>query len=528
VKINRTNIFFSTLLILAACFFSLSYNLEARILAEGTIQSGQINYPNGFNLYRVISINSWSLPIQIISILVKINISPLIISKIILFTSTLMFLIGVFLITKFFTKLNLVAFLVSFLVILLKKNFGHLDYPTMIFSENSNGMIAQAMFTMVFGFLINNNLKLGFFFSVLLIPVHLTIGLWLNFIIFCTLISRFKIYRNIILNKKNFFFIFVASVIVLISFFYSFSQKLPFDAPYDLEIYKTYMEVWDGHRTGYGLYSNYINYEYISKTLTLVLLISIFLKLKLNKDNYNFGLSALLINCIFSFFLYISYKFFYVFFPDLITRTIPTRFFLLHSIIGWPIIFSILFVLIRSMIPNLKYVHIFFTLILILHFAQHHSTFIERYNGIKYNLSILYSYKINNEFWYKIKNINIDGFVLGSSGFDTCVKTIALAKKPLFFCPQSLDLIPYFPSAATTVKKIVEEVYNIPFDNPKVKHLGGILNDDLKPSFQNKSYNDWIYLKNQFNITSLIVPKTWQIKLKIFLSNDKYNFYIIQ
>ena len=117
---------------------------------------------------------------------------------------------------------------------------------------------------------------------------------------------------------------------------------------------------------------------------------------------------------------------------------------------------------------------------------------------------------------------------MGSSGFDTCVKTIALAKKPLFFCPQSLDLIPYFPSAATTVKKIVEEVYNVPFDNPKVKHLGGILNDDLKPSFQNKSYNDWIYLKNQFNITSLIVPKTWQIKLKIFLSNDKYNFYIIQ
>ena len=32
------------------------------------------------------------------------------------------------------------------------------------------------------------------------------------------------------------------------------------------------------------------------------------------------------------------------------------------------------------------------------------------------------------------------------------------------------------------------EVYNIPFDNPKVKHLGGIHNDDLKPSFQNKSY----------------------------------------
>ena len=71
------------------------------------------------------------------------------------------------------------------------------------------------------------------------------------------------------------------------------------------------------------------------------------------------------------------------------------------------------------------------------------------------------------------------------------------------------------------LKKIVKEVYGVSFDNPKIKHLGGIYNDDLKPSFENKSYKDWLYLKNQFNITSLIVPKEWQIQLKIFLSNSK-------
>ena len=100
--------------------------------------------------------------------------------------------------------------------------------------------------------------------------------------------------------------------------------------------------------------------------------------------------------------------------------------------------------------------------------------------------------------------------------------------KKAFFCPGTLDLIPYLPHAAGYVKKIVEEVFNIPFDNPKVKHLGGIHNDDLKLSFENRSYNDWIYLKNQFDIAGLIVPKEWKIELKILLSNSEYNFYIIQ
>ena len=71
MKINKINIFFLLLLVLSAFFFSLSYNIETRVLAEATIQSGQIDYPREFTLYHIISLNSWSVPIQTISFLIN-------------------------------------------------------------------------------------------------------------------------------------------------------------------------------------------------------------------------------------------------------------------------------------------------------------------------------------------------------------------------------------------------------------------------------------------------------------------------
>ena len=71
MQLGKKDLLFSILIILSASFFSLSYNFETRGLIEGTIQSGTINYPEQFNLFRVVSINSWTLPIQIITILLK-------------------------------------------------------------------------------------------------------------------------------------------------------------------------------------------------------------------------------------------------------------------------------------------------------------------------------------------------------------------------------------------------------------------------------------------------------------------------
>lgn len=122
MKINNKNIFFAILSIFLASLVSFSYNIESRAMLEATIQSGIINYPGEFNLMQTVSVNSWSLPIQLISILIKSNISTLIISRIIILISTLMFFIGIYLVTKSITGSSLLALLVSFLVIFLRKN----------------------------------------------------------------------------------------------------------------------------------------------------------------------------------------------------------------------------------------------------------------------------------------------------------------------------------------------------------------------------------------------------------------------
>jgi len=532
MKINRENIFFSTLLVLSSLFFALSYNFETRGLVEGTIQSGIINYPNEFNLFRDISINAWSLPIQIISILVKANISPVIISMIVIFISTLIFFAGVFIITRSLTHSSILAFLVSFLVVLLKKHFGHLDYPTMMFSEHTNGLMAQAISTLVFALLINNNLKLSFFLSGLLISVHFTVGLWLNFIILLTLILRFKRYKNIVFNKQIFIYFFLGLSVTLLSFYLSLAQKMPINFNFDIEAYKTYMRVWEDHRTAWGLYSNWINYDYIAKTLILILLISVYLKTRITQNNLDFGINILLISVILSLFVYIAYKYFYFLFPDIIVRVMPTRFFLLHSIIGWPVIFSILYVLLKSAIKKFyfknNYIHFLFVLIIIINLVQHNYNFIERYNGIKSNFLINNKVDKEDEFWNLIKKTEIDGFYLTSTTDNICLKTVAIAKKPVFTCPETLNFIPYYPKTVGPAKKIVEEIFDMSFNNPKIKNMGGIHQKDLKVSYENKSYENWINLKNNYYIKGLIVPKKWNINLKVFFSNGDYSFYVIE
>jgi hypothetical protein len=524
--------FFSIILVFSAFYISLSYNIFPNILIEGTIQSGVVNYPDQFNLYRSVSMNSWTLPIQIAGLLIKYNVTPLIISRIIIFTTTLLFLIGIFLTTRSLTNSNFIAILLSFLVVLLKKNFGDLDYPTLMFTNHTNGLIAQALITLIFGLLISNNLKYAFFFSVILIAVHPTVGVWLNSIFLLTLFFQFKFYKKIFFDKKIFFHIFIAFTIILISFLIFIEQKLPLDISYDDEAYQTYMSVWEAHRTGYGLYANSINFNYINKTLILIFLIFIFLKYKLDKNNSNFGLYVLLVNCILSFLLYIIYKYFYYIFPDFIVKVIPTRFFLLHSVIGWPIIFSITYLLANSIFSktnlNLKYVNYFFILILFSHLLQHNSKIIKNFESIKYNILVSHSDNRENEFWGKLEQINLDGFFLTSLDSNLCQKTLALAKKPIFYCPSSIDYIPYMPNTAGQTKEIIEKIYQISFDAPKIKHMGGVKDEELKISYTNKTNNDWLDLKNKFNITALIVPKDWMINLEVHFSGDKYNFYIIK
>ena len=66
------------------------------------------------------------------------------------------------------------------------------------------------------------------------------------------------------------------------------------------------------------------------------------------KKEVMFALSMISICIILSLLIYISYKLFPNFYPQIIIRTMPQRFFLIHSIIGYSIIISLTYRLLEN------------------------------------------------------------------------------------------------------------------------------------------------------------------------------------
>ena len=95
---------------------------------------------------------------------------------------------------------------------------------------------------------------------------------------------------------------------------------------------KIYMDLWDGHRNQLG----FIHYEYLIKTFLLFFILNFYLFLTNKKREFFsifFNLSVVL-----SSFVYFFYKFFPNFSTDFLIKAMPTRFLILHSFIGWPLI----------------------------------------------------------------------------------------------------------------------------------------------------------------------------------------------
>ena len=121
----------------------------------------------------------------------------------------------------------------------------------------------------------------------------------------------------------------------------SLSSAMGSSSNIDFEALNNYYKYWEGHRAGKDFHL-----EYLFKTLALFIL-SIFSLIKLKKylkKNVRFGIWSVLISIFFSLLIYVSYK--TINFPLWLTAIMPTRFIIMHSVIGWPLILGILFVII--------------------------------------------------------------------------------------------------------------------------------------------------------------------------------------
>ena len=90
--------------------------------------------------------------------------------------------------------------------------------------------------------------------------------------------------------------------------------------------------------------------SYVLKSCILLILIFLYLKDHSSNiiNNNNIFLKTLSLSIIFSGIIYFAYKNFPQIFPEIAIRTIPQRFFLIHSIVGYPIIVSIYYFFLKK------------------------------------------------------------------------------------------------------------------------------------------------------------------------------------
>jgi hypothetical protein len=131
----------------------------------------------------------------------------------------------------------------------------------------------------------------------------------------------------------------------------------------------------------------------------------------------------------------------------------------------------------------------------------------------------------NRDFWIKVKNHHLNGYILTS--YETCRQTLRRTLKPVLLCAESIDNIPYIPKSVNYVKEIIEEVFDVPFYDPPIKYAGGLIGSVIKKNYERKMTKDWKRISASFKVTALIVPKDWKIALEPTFRGKDYIYYSI-
>ena len=336
-NINNIVIFF--ILVLTSIFVSCTYYFDHQALVHASIVHGDGIYKDKTNLFYLIVSNSHpSFVSFIINFFIKIGFSINLINILLTFIATLLNLSGIYLISKFITSSIFLSILISITTILLTKNFGDIDYPTLMFSWHTTGLFAYSLSTFILGLLTLRNLLFAFLTCLLLLSIHVVVGLWMFGIL--VLSSYFFIEKRNIKKIGITMFILLIVVLFYVSWFTIYAADIPFE--FNQKDYDDYFYYVEAHRTNYGDLGN-LYFDYVLKSLILLTLILFYLKFSFSNvaNNNNFFLKTLSMSIIFSGIVYFTYKIFPQIFPQIAIRTIPQRFFLIHSVIGYPIIISI-------------------------------------------------------------------------------------------------------------------------------------------------------------------------------------------
>ncbi|CAO6125484.1 hypothetical protein MCEMIHM21_00390 [Candidatus Pelagibacterales bacterium] len=529
MDINRKlkNLIFIFPIILISLYYSI-YQLEGQSAIDGGLLfSGLVQFPDNYSNVKTTFYNGWTILHQFTFILLKINLSVDLISAILIFIITTFYTLGIYFLVLGFNHSKIFALFLSLAAIISRENFGDIDYPVLYFSEHTYGAFSLASFTLITGLLSNNNYKSAGFISALLFASHTIIGTWV-ILLFVILYFIFSIFNKNFNNnefKKILLGIFYMIIPLIISYIY-FQINVIEKSAYDINDFDTYLEQWDHHRN-----ISTIHFDYIIKTSILIFVLSFYFFYHNTFKSSIFYLFIIL-SCIGSMIIYLAVKFVPDLFPQIIIRAMPTRLFLLHSVIGYPILISIIFFFVKKINLNffnglivnkkLLYLPIIFIFFLIVFIN------LDKISSRLFYVKSVFSntYKLEEKlFWQKVNEIESNGYFITT--FNSSSPTLRYGKKPYLLHAGYFDYIPYYPYTVTEIRLIIEEVYGISFSSPPTKHLGALIDTWYEELFKSRDYNDWINLSIKHNISGIIVPSNWNLKIKNKIVSKKFTAYLI-
>jgi hypothetical protein len=522
-------------LLLISFYYSVDKFIVQSAVDGGLVLSELVKFPSNFSNVSSIFYNGWTILHQFTFVLFKLNFSVNSVSIILTFIILAFYTLGIYYLTLGISKSHNLALLISLLVVVTRVHFGDVDYPVLFFSEHTYGAFSLAAFTLIIGLLSNENFKMAGVMSAILFAAHLVVGIWIISLIIFSYIITLLFFED--KNKPKYKKIFKGIILLVLPLFLSFiffRLNVVEKNIYDLNDFQTYLNQWDAHRNVFT-----INYNYISKTLLLISIMVIYINY-FEKNKNQIVYLVILISVAGSMILYLLYKFLpNSFIPLIVIRAMPTRVFLLHSVIGYPIIIAIIFSIFRKANFNFNiskkyFLIIFFFLTFVLIFNTH--DFLKKTNEFYANkiekrfikfTNILSQENRNDEdiFWEKIHNLKSDGFYVTT--FNSSGPTLRHGKKPYLINTSWFDQTAYYPYQVAEVKLIIEDIYGIPFESPPTKFLAVLVDDWFKNTFEKRSTLEWKMLSNKHNISGIIVPSDWNLLIPKTITSKKFTAYIV-
>ena len=203
----------------------------------------------------------------------------------------------------------------------------------------------------------------------------------------------------------------------------------------------------------------------------------------------------------------------------------PSRFLILHSFVGWPLIISTFYLIFSQFNSTKRFIKIFVFAVLVIHSMQHYKKFIKIQNGFALNV-FEKSYVQDVNIFKDISNLNLEGYFITTSNTANYINRFAL--KPILLNTQYLDFLPYHHYLVDRTFEILEEVYDVDLKNPPIKNNPLLPDSFVKNNFENKTKLDWESLSQKYNANYVVTPSNWKIKLDLFKNNESFSIYKIK